>query len=136
MAIAAYVLFTAILIWLIDYYLTNTMQNLNEVITNKKIKTQKQFNKFLIGKTVRIIAKRNPNNSGSIGDTFVVEKVANINIDGKNSHDQLKDYCNKIYFTDIEICPIKNKSQLLDIMQDASLTSLEQYNLVQNIFKY
>ena len=114
------------------------MRNLYKLLKSKNITSKKEVSGFLIGKTVKIVAKQNPNNYGNIGDTFVVQKIDNFNFDD-NPHAQLKDFCNKIYFEDLELCGRnrrKNKVKLMDIVQDIGLSSLEKNKLIQNIFKF
>ena len=112
------------------------MRNLQKTLINKKLTTKKDIAKFLVGKTVKITGKQNFNNYGKIGDTFVVQKVDNYNPEDPSA--QLKDYCNKIYLDDLELCRRnrRGKIKIKEIIQDVGLSSLEQRTLIQNIFKF
>ena len=112
------------------------MRNLQKTLINKNLKSKKEIERFLVGKTVKITGKQNANNYGNIGDTFVVQKVDNFNTEDSSA--QLKDYCNKIFFNDLELCRRNRRKsvKILDIIQDTGLSSLEQHTLIQNIFKF
>ena len=112
------------------------MRNLHKTLSHKNLTTKKDIAGFLIGKTVKITGKQNANNYGSIGDTFVVQKVDNYNPEDPSA--QLKDYCNKIFFDDLELCRRNRRKsiKIKDIIQDIGLSSLDQHRLIQNIFKF
>lgn len=113
------------------------MKSLTKILRQKKITTKQDLEKFLVGKSVKIIAKRNEHNYGKVGDTFLVEKIDNLCWDD-DPHAQLKDYRNRIYFTDLELCPKKYRTKTERVMQlihNNSVTSLEHLGMLNNIFR-
>ena len=76
--------------------------NLHNILRQKNLTTKEEVANFLVVKTVTIVSKSNENNYGKIGDKFIVEKVGNFNF-GTKPYAQLKNYCNKIYFSDLQL---------------------------------
>jgi len=113
------------------------VKSLTKILRQNKLTNKKDIEKFLVGKTVKISAKRNINNYGNIGDTFVVEKVDNLVFD-EDPYAQLKDFHNKIYFTDLELCRKPNRKsraeKVLNIIEETAC-SLDHFNMLNNIFR-
>jgi hypothetical protein len=139
--ISAYLIIAAIFLIAFNHYLKipelpDKMKNLHRVLLQKNITTKEELQKYLIGKTAKIISKKHPNNYGKIGSQFVIEKVDNLHFDDENPHAQLKDFCNKIYFKDIELVGRKPKTELVTkLLHNVGASSLDQLSLIQNIFK-
>ncbi len=111
------------------------MKSLTKILKQKKLSTKENIAKFLVGKTVKITAKRNEHNYGKIGDTFLIEKVDNLCWD-EDPHAQLKDYKNRIYLTDLELCPkTRTKTErVMKLIHDTKVTSMEHLGMLHNIF--
>lgn len=112
------------------------MKSLTKILRQKKLSTKENIAKFLVGKTVKIVAKRNEHKYGKVGDTFIIDKIDNLCWD-EDPHAQLKDYKNKIYFTDLELCRKANVSKterVMKLIHDNSITSLDHLGTLHNIF--
>lgn len=112
------------------------MKSLTKILRQKKLSNKETISKFLVGKTVKIIAKRNEHNYGRVGDTFIIDKIDNLCWD-EDPHAQLKDYKNRIYFTDIELCRKTKQTKterVMKLIHDNSVTSLEHLGMLHNIF--
>ena len=112
------------------------MKSLTKILRQKKLSKKEDIAKFLVGKNVKITAKRNEHNYGKIGDTFTIDKVDNLCWDN-DPHAQLKDYKNRIFLTDLELCPKKYRTKterVMRLIHDNGVTSMEHLGLLQNIF--